>query len=536
MHRLIAVLAGLSWACALASAEVKPNNLFSDHMVLQSGMSVPVWGTAAPAEVVTVTLGDQKQTATPAPDGKWMIRLSDLQSSDKPLEMTIAGANSITIHDVLIGEVWVGSGQSNMEYPFWKSPTVSAYKGVANMEQEAAAANYPLLRMYTVKTALSGQPLDDTVGQWQICTPENVKTFSGIGYFFSRDLQKDLKVPVGFIHSSFGGSTAEAWISKPVMDSNPRLAGLMRDFQTAINAYAARGPSPATAPASADRIGAATTAPSIAAVPVTAGSIVALTTTQPAGRRGRARGARGPQDPNRSNHSPTVLWNGMIHPIQPYAIRGVIWYQGESVLGGTAGDKLYPAVMESLVTSWRQQWGQGDFPFYVCQLAGQDANSNNPIIRESQAAILSLPNTGMAVTIDIGEQHAVHPQNKQDVGDRLSRIALANVYGKPIEFSGPSYDTMKIEGNSIRIAFKHADGLTAKGGDALSTFVIAGADGKFVPASAKIDGASVIVSSPDVAEPKAVRYAWANWPVNPNLYNSAGLPAAPFRTDKDAAQ
>ena len=222
----------------------------------------------------------------------------------------------------------------------------------------------------------------------------------------------------------------------------------------------------------------------------------------------------------------------MLHPIIPYAIRGVIWYQGESVLGGTPGDKLYPAVMNALVTSWRQAWGEGDFQFYACQLAGQDAASNNPIIRESQAAIASLPNTGLAITIDIGEQHNVHPQDKQDVGDRLSRIALANAYGEKNEFSGPAYDSMKVEGNSIRINFTHADGLTAKGGD-LNTFVIAGADGKFVPATAKIDGTSVVVSSPDVPSPTAVRYAWANWPINPNLYNSAGLPAAPFRTDKD---
>ena len=491
-----------------AWADVKPNNLFSDHMVLQSGVPVPVWGSASPGEQVTVTLVDQKQTAAAAPDGKWMIHLSPLQPGG-PLEMTIAGNNTITIHDVLVGEVWIGSGQSNMQFPVWNSPTVGAYNGVLNKEQEVAAANYPQLRMYTVKTALSANPLDDTVGRWEVCTPDSVKAFSAIGYFFARDLQKSLNVPVGLINSSFGASTAEAWISKPAIDADDRLAGLMKNFQTALAAYASR---PATATA---------TLPSVAA------------TTQPGGRGRRGRAPRGPRDPWQDQHNPTVLWNGMLHPIEPYAMRGVIWYQGESVLGGTPGDKLYPAVMETLLKSWRAEWAEGDFPFYVCQLAAQDAASNNPTIRESQAAILSLPHTGMAVTIDIGEKKNVHPKNKQDVGDRLSRIALANVYGKSIEYAGPVYDSMSVEGNTIRLHFTHVSGgLIAKGGD-LKTLVIAGADGRFVPATAKIDGNSVIVSSPDVPNPANVRYAWMNWPEGCNLYNAAGLPAPPFRTDKD---
>jgi len=499
---------------AIARAEVQPNHLFSDHMVLQNGVSVPVWGTAAPGEQVTVTLGDQKQTAAAGPDGKWMIHLSSLKSGG-PVEMNIAGSNSITIHDVLVGEVWVGSGQSNMVFSVSDSPTVKAYNGVTNKEQEVAAANYPLIRMYIIPEVASGEPKDDTNAKWQVCTPDNVKAFSAIGYFFARDLHKELNVPVGFIRCAYGASTAEAWVAKPDMEANPKLAGLMKTFQTALNAYTARGAAP-------------TASPAVAPTPVA--------TTQPTtrGARGRGRGApRGPQNPSLNQHNPTVLWNAMLHPIEPYAMRGVIWYQGESVLGGTAGDKLYPTVMETLVTSWRRQWGQGDFPFYVCQLAGLDNNSNNPTIRESQAAVLSLPNTGLAVTIDIGEQKFVHPKDKQDVGDRLSRIALANVYGKTIEYSGPAYQSMNVEGSSIRVKFTHiGGGLVAKGGD-LKTFVIAGPDGKFVPATAKIDGDTIVVSSADVTQPTAVRYAWSNWPEGCNLYNVAGLPAAPFRTDKD---
>jgi sialate O-acetylesterase len=479
-----------------ARSDVKPNNLFSDHMVLQAGVSVPIWGTASPGEQITVTIDDQKQSTTAADSGKWMIHLSNLQAGG-PLEMTIGGTNTITIHDVLVGQVWLASGQSNMQFSVGPSPTVKAYNGVVNMEQEIAAANYPLLRMYTVKPTLSAKPLDDTQGQWEVCTPDTVKSFSAIGYFFARDLQKEIAQPVGIINSSYGASTAEAWISKSAMNADDQLAGLMKNFQTAVDSYAARA---ATLPA-----------------------------TEPTTRSARA---RGPRDPYHDQHNPTVLWNAMLKPLEPYAIRGVIWYQGESVLNGTAGDKLYPTVMETLVRSWRNEWDQGDFPFYVCQLAGQNAASNNPFIRESQAAILSLPNTGMAVTIDIGEMKNVHPKNKQDVGDRLSRIALAKVYGKPIEYSGQVYDSMKVEDHSIRLAFTHiGGGLVAKDGP-LETFMIAGSDGQFKAAQAKIDGDSVVVSSLSVPNPVAVRYAWMSWPEGCNFYNAAGLPAAPFRTDQ----
>ena len=231
-------------------------------------------------------------------------------------------------------------------------------------------------------------------------------------------------------------------------------------------------------------------------------------------------------------HNATVLFNGMIQPVIPFAIRGVIWYQGESIVGGGAGVALYPRVQAALIRDWRKLWGEGNFPFYIVQLAGQDAASNNPLVREAQATVLSLPNTGMAVTADIGEAHNVHPKNKQDVGDRLARIALANVYGRKIEFSGPVYESMKVGGRAVRIKFSHlGGGLVSKDGGPLKWFVIAGADMKFVPAVAAIDGNTVVVSSPEVAAPVAVRYAWVNFPDGCNFFNAAGLPAAPFRTD-----
>jgi sialate O-acetylesterase len=224
----------------------------------------------------------------------------------------------------------------------------------------------------------------------------------------------------------------------------------------------------------------------------------------------------------------------MINPIIPFAIRGAIWYQGESIVGGTSGRALYPHVQDTLVNDWRKLWGEGDFPFYIVQLAALDSNSNNPFVREAQATVLDLPNTGMAVTIDIGDHKNVHPKDKQDVGDRLSRIALANVYGRKIEYSGPVFESSKVENGSVRLKFTHlGGGLVAKGGP-LKTFVIAGADQMFVPADARIDGDSVVVSSATVSSPVAVRYAWANYPDGCNLYNAAGLPAPPFRTDTAA--
>ena len=236
------------------------------------------------------------------------------------------------------------------------------------------------------------------------------------------------------------------------------------------------------------------------------------------------------RDPAQDQHQPTVLFNAMIHPLLPYAIRGAIWYQGESIVGGPNGLRLYGHVMETLVTQWRSLWGEGNFPFYVVQLPGQQNVSNNPLVREEQAKILSLPNTGMAVVLDTSEAKNVHPHNKEPLGDRLSRIALANVYGQKIEYSGPVFASAKIEGSAIRVKFTHAAGLTAKGGT-LKWFQIAGVDEKFVDADAKIEGDSVVVSSPQVSAPVAVRYAWDNYPDTANLYNGAGLQAAPFRTD-----
>ncbi|HMC62317.1 MAG TPA: sialate O-acetylesterase, partial [Candidatus Solibacter sp.] len=444
-------------------ADVKPAAIFGDHMVLQQGMSVPVWGWADLGEQVTVSIAGQQQLATTGTDRKWMVRLTNLRASSDPIEMTIAGTNTIRIVDILVGEVWLGSGQSNMDFvvssDMAKYPgQAQRFAGVANEAQEIAAANCPKIREFRVPLKTSALPLEDVAGKWQVCTPETVPGFSAIAYFFSRNLQNAIKQPIGFITSAFGASCAQAWVNKEVLDSDTRLKSIMDAFAAQVAAFKSAASAAADSPPP----------PADAAAP------------------GGARGARGGRgSPFTNQHNPYVLWNAMIKPIQPYAIRGVLWYQGESI---TEGLELYPVVMEHVITSWRLQWGQGEFPFYFVQLTAQDANSNRPEVREAQAEALKVPNAAMAVAMDIGEKTNVHPKNKQDLCDRLARIARANVYGEKIEYYGPMYDSMQVEGQSIRIRFTHVgQGLVANGAD-LRWFQIAGADKNFVDAAAKIEG------------------------------------------------
>jgi sialate O-acetylesterase len=490
-------------------ADVKPAALFSDHMVLQQGMSVPVWGWADPGERVTVSIAGQTQSVTAGADRKWMVRLNNLRASSDPLEMTIEGKNIIRIVDVLVGEVWLGSGQSNMDFVVSgdtaKYPGMAQrFAGVANEAEEIAAANCPKIREFRVPLKLSELPLEDVAGKWQVCTPATVPGFSAIGYLFSRDLQKAVNQPIGFITSAYGASCASAWVSKDVLDADARFKPIMDGFAAVVAAFKSAAAAAAASP------------------PPPAGP--------PAAQAGGAGGARGGGrgNPLTNQHNPYLLWNAMIKPIQPYAIKGALWYQGESI---TEGLQLYPVVMEHVITSWRQQWGQGDFPFYFVQLAAQDADSNRPEVREAQAQALKVPNTAMAVAMDIGEKTNVHPKDKQDLCDRLARIARADAYGEKIEYYGPMYDSMEVEGQSIRVKFTHVGGgLVAKGGD-LKWFQIAGADKNFVDAAAKIDGNAIVVSAPGVAAPVAVRYAWNRWPEGANLYNADGLPAPQFRSD-----
>jgi len=491
-----------------ARADIKLASPFTDHMVLQREMPVPVWGWADAGEKVTVEFAGQKVSATTGADGKWRVDLAPLTASAQPRDFVVTSVNRESkivnrkLQDVLVGEVWLGSGQSNMDFSVSKK--VKYFAGVINEEQEIAAANYPLIRMFTGEATKAYAPRPTVDGEWKVCSPETVPAFSAVGYFFARELQKELKVPVGIVTLSFGASCAQAWIRRDVMLGDPAFKAVLDRFDEQVKAY-----TPPTPEEQAQQKEAAAKA-----------------------KADGKRAPRGRADPVQDQHNPTVLFNGMIAPVLPYAIRGVIWYQGESI---TAPKELFPRWNELLVTDWRKLWGQPDLPFYAVQLAALDNNSNNPQVREWQSEILKIPHTGLAVTIDIGDPKDVHPHNKAPLGDRLSRLALANVYGRQIEFSGPRYESMVVEDAALRLKFSHrGGGLVAKGG-ALAAFEIAGSDGKYEAAEAVIDGDSVVVTSTAVPKPTVARYAWSNFPEGANLYNGAGLPASPFRTDHPLA-
>jgi sialate O-acetylesterase len=500
------LLAGVVLCAAPLHADVKLASPFGSHMVLQREMKVPVWGTADAGEDVTVEFAGQKKNAKAGNDGAWRTDLDPLTASADGKTLTVTGSKTsapLTLDDVLVGEVWLASGQSNMVFPVEAS---GPYHGLINYEGEIAAAKYPQIRLFTARDTKSYTPQNTVTGSWVVCSPETIGTQCAVGYVFARDLFIQLKVPVGVVVSASGASCAEAWISRETLTADASLKPYL-DVLDACYAYFKADPA---------------TRPAVAPLPPTP-------INKP---RGGGRGGAG--DPSRDQHMPTVLFNGMIKPLIPFAIRGAIWYQGESIVGGTPGLNLYGHIMQTLIKDWRAQWGEGDLPFYLVQLPGQENISNNPRIREEQQTVLALPNTGFAVTIDTGEQNNVHPSNKAPVGYRLSLIALANAYHQNIEYSGPLYQSMNVKNNTAIIHFTHLGaGLKAKDG-AFKGFQIAGADKNFVDATAQIDGDTLVISSPQVSAPVAVRYAWANFPegLGCNLYNSYDLPAAPFRTDQ----
>ena len=355
--------------------------------------------------------------------------------------------------------------------------------------------------MFTAKSVRTNTPQDFVGGEWLGCSPETVPGFSAVGYFFARDLHKEIKVPVGIVTLAFGASCAQAWIRREAIVADPLLKPVLDTFDEQVKNYA---------PPSEEE----------------------HKKWQEAADKAKAEGKRAPRrsnpHPASDQHNPTTMYNGIVAPVVPYAIRGVIWYQGESI---TAPKELFPRWNETLIKDWRKLWNR-ELPFYVCQLAALENASNNPQVREWQAEVLKIPATGMVVTIDVGDRKDVHPHNKAPVGDRLSRIALANVYGRKIEYSGPHYESSKVENSAMRLKFSHlAGGLVAKDGP-LKTFEVAGVDGNFVPAEATIDGDTIVVRNAEVSAPTVARYAWANYPDRCNFYNAAGLPAAPFRTDK----
>jgi len=492
------VLVALLSLGSLARADVKLPAIFSDHAVLQCETSVPVWGWAEPGEEVSVSLGTQTKTTKADAAGKWRVNLDKLTTGDG-LTMTVKGKNTLTITDVAVGEVWLGSGQSNM------AMTVNR---ALNFEQEKAAANFPKIRMFTVRSGAAKTPQEDCHGSWVVCTPESVGGFSATLYFSGRELHKVLGVPVGLINSSVGGTPIESWISEEAQRSSPELKAFF-DLQ----AIGEKAFDPVKAKAVYEK---------------------QLAAWKEAAKQAKAEGQaapRAPRDPvalRGRKGDVGGLFNGKIAPLIPYAIRGTLWYQGEA---NSTPEKApyYQHQLPLLVKDWRARWG-AEFPFAWAQLPNYGGARDWPTVREAMLKTLALPKTGMGINIDIGEAKDIHPRNKQEAGRRLALWALGTVYGKKGATSGPLPAGHEVRGSEVALKFSHVDGgLLAKEGE-LRGFVIAGEDRQWKPAAARIDGEHVVVTSPEVPKPVAVRYAWENWPTC-NLYNGAGLPASPFRTD-----
>lgn len=510
LHRFLPVSSFLA-LCLIgqAWAEVRLPSHFSDHLVLQRDAALPIWGTADPGEEVVVTFQQQEQKTTAGDDGRWSVHLAKTPAGG-PYELTVQGKNTVTLKDVLVGEVWLASGQSNMDFTVAKTEKYY-FAGTKDEAEEVAAANHPQLRMFTADWTMRAEPQRDVEGAWKVCTPENVREFSAVAYFFARALQRELGVPVGILTSTYGASTAEAWMSREALATEAALQPRLEKLDAAVNAFAAD--------------------PTIAA-----GYARASQRWEEKAAEAKAAGQKLPRrpknpDPVQDQHNATVLYNGMIAPLIPYAIRGAIWYQGESSVNDAP---VYPLLQSTLIRDWRTRWGAGDFPFFYVQLASNHApkpepgNSRLASFREAQRKGLAVANTGMAVTIDIGDEKNVHPSNKQDVGARLARLALAKTYGKPVESSGPVLESVEAEGSTLRLKFAHCEkGLVAKDG-ALKHFAVAGKDGKWKWAEARIDGQTVVLSCAEIEAPIQVRYAWADHPEGCNLTNAEGLPAGPF--------
>jgi len=479
----------------VARADVRLPEVFGDHMVLQRDCEIPVWGTANPGERVRVSIDGRSAAAVAGGDGSWKVKLPKMHAGG-PYEMTVAGKNKITLRDVLLGEVWVCSGQSNMWWPVER---------VTGIERIVAESNYPKIRLFSVWS-----PEHDSYGkkyEWAACAPETAKEFSAAAFFFGRDLHREMGVPVGLIHASMGGSVPEAWMNRRTLLSDSVLKPIVTWWDSVI----------ADDPGIPDRF---------------------ERYLEQLRRQKRENGPE-PDDPRLAflpkpmrfyMRFPEIVRRGQLLPVLGYGMRGVIWFQGESSIERAwQYRKLFP----SMIREWRRDWGRGDFPFVYVQLQNYKTDPRQIAeLREAQLMTLSsVKNTAMAVAIDIGDEDNVHFNNKWDVGRRLALAALGTVYGKDIVYSGPVYRSMRRDGSRIRLRFDHVcGGLESRNNQPLTDFEIAGKDRVFHPAEARISGSEVIVSSPDVPKPVAARYGWSDIP-KCRLYNDAGLPASPFRTD-----
>ena len=464
-----------------ATAAVTLPAVLNQNMVLQRGQPVPVWGWAAPGEKVSVEFAGQKKSAKTDAAGRWEVRLGKLTTSATPAAMTITGSDTVTLTNILVGEVWLCSGQSNMEKPIGSKP---GQKPVPNHQQELATGDaYPNIRLFKADRVIASEPMSDVKGTWAVCSSNSLEgiKFSAAAFFFAREICNELNVPIGLVQSAWGGTRIEPWTPPAGFEQVPAVADLAK-FSAGTNKL--------------------------------------------------------------DNKMPGAIYNAMIAPLKPFAMRGALWYQGESNCMDVNDGATYADKFEALIKGWRKVWGQGDFAFYYVQLAPYNYFSNRdkprvnspeelPRIWEAQSRCLRLPNTGMAVITDtVDDTRDIHPTNKQDVGRRLALIALNKSYGKKeVACTGPVFRAMKIKGGEAVLSFEGVgSGLHVKDSQELNSFTIAGADGKFVAAVAQIEGETVVVSSSEVAEPKAVRFGWHEL-AQPNFFNEAGLPASPFRTD-----
>lgn len=503
-----------------ARADVRLPALFSDGLVFQQGKPLSVWGWAAPDEDVSVRFAGQTRATRADLDGKWRVILDPLPANASPQEMKVNGKNNISLKNLLIGEVWICSGQSNMQW------TVSQ---AANPQQEIEAANFPQIRMFNVERATAMSPADDIKGAWKEANPGNVGQFSAVGYFFGRHLHQVLKVPVGLINTSWGGTRIEAWTSRESLEERPCAAQMLSDWDGIRQSWDAAAENSKYEVAKAQWQ---------AQVQKTKKDNAGL----PADKQSKAPPApRPPDDPNKTPHHPAVLFNAMIAPLIPYSIQGAVWYQGES---NQKRAFQYQELLPNMINDWRTRWNS-EFSFYIVQLAAFGnglPSTKEPGLQDTWAELqeaqhltaVTLPRCGLVVTNDIGEERDIHPKNKQEVGRRLALWALAHDYGRTnTVFSGPMFRNAVVEDGRVRVQFDHVGGgLKTRDGGVPRHFQIAGQDQKWAWAEAKIEGSEIVVSSSAVPNPVGVRYAWAAWPEGANLINAEGLPAGCFRTDE----
>ena len=482
-----------------ARAAVTVAAAFTDHAVLQQGMRVPVWGKAKPGEKIVVTYAGRSAAATAGADGRWRVNLPPMPARVTGTLVLAGEGNTITLNDVVTGEVWLCSGQSNMNF---------LLRDANDATNEMANAKHPEIREFRTREIIVNEPEDTGGGKWIPCQPDSAGRFSAVAYFFALELSASLQSPVGIITAANGGTTVETWTSKEAISHGPQLSMVLERWNDELKLYPQRK----------------------------AAYDIAIAAWEKNLKEGAAPGRRPELPPGPGHpHSLGGHFNGMIFPLIPYAMHGVLWYQGES---NAPHPEEYERLCRTMIQDWRARWDQGPFPFILIQLPRHLRYPEDPtgvawaFIREAQMQLLAVENTGMAITLDLGDTAELHPKNKKEFAERAALVAKALAYHQKVSFSGPLYRTASFGKRAVRLSFDHAnEGLAARDGKALGSFQIAGPDRTFVAAEARVEGRSVVVSSPRVFEPAAVRYAWTNDPVEANLVNSAGLPASPFRTD-----